>query len=330
MVYVKSLRRCYPVAGVGRVGKARGRLSSSIEMVIHCLLPLLQGHSEGNNGGASASGGRSRSGSFGSSRTAESQSHSPRRRRWGQIAESSSGSGGGGASTGSGIGPVGARDHAQPALAQRRAEVTLRVCVCLRQYLRCSLALAVLKQTQRAGGRSAGELIGGGGRHHQGHHNHAGRGGSSGGGSSPVAGAAATEAAPTPSTMPGRSTGRQAWGFKPLAVDDVNHATNVALVKGDGLGSVVGRLLAGGYGWIGGGALAGAGGEAPGPWGGRQGKAGGEGVAVRLGMHWPPAVQLVHHRGVQVSSGSMEVTLDDSSSFFDRGLCFVTFTRYDL
>lgn len=224
--------------------------------------------------------------------------------------------------------------------------------MCLRQYLRCSLALAVLRQVQRSAGRAGGS---GSRHHHQGstypHTGRSGGGGANSGGGGASGGAsagngaegsslevtgttadattqaAAASAPAASSSLPGTSSsprppsraplhGRPAWwGSKPLAVDDTSHATNVALVKGDGPASGgEGRrqaaALAGDYGgWIagigtgvGGEPEAGVGRGGGVSWGGR-GKMGKEGLVVRLGMHWGPAVQLIHHRGIQVGFG---------------------------
>lgn len=95
------------------------------------------------------------------------------------------------------------------------------------------------------------------------------------------------------STMPSpRPPGRSAWQCKPLAVDETSHAANISAVKGGTLGSGVGGGGSGGVaGYLGGGG-GGSGGVAG--WRGR------ERATVRLGMHWFPAAQLVHYRGVQV------------------------------
>ena len=170
------------------------------------------------------------------------------------------------------------------AVQHRRAQVTLGACSCLRQYLRCSLALAALKQQQRGSAAHVSRQQGRGG----GGGSPSGGGGSGGGGSgSGVSSSSASALAPAGSTSASasspsqpRTPGRPAWQCKPLAVDDASHAAHVAAVKGrGGLGSGEGRT-------------AGAGGSTA----GRDRDA----VTVRLGMHWAPAVQLMHHRGMQV------------------------------
>lgn len=170
----------------------------------------------------------------------------------------------GGTSLGAGQGQGGGSS----AMPHRRTQVTLGACACVRQYLRCSLALAVLKQ--RAGSAAGGHVS----RHH--HHQQRARRGSD----SLSEGAAAAAAGATPSSPSlSRAPGRPAWQCKPLAVDDASHAANVAAVKGQGVlgGGGEGRTAAG-----------------------VRNK---ETVTVRLGTHWAPAVQLMHHRGMQVCCG---------------------------
>lgn len=147
----------------------------------------------------------------------------------------------------------------------RRTQVTLGACGCVRQYLRCSLALAVLKQR--------GGSAGGAGGHVSRHNQRARRGSDS------LSEGAAAEGATPPSPSLSRAPGRPAWQCKPLAVDDASHAANVAAVKGQG--------------------GLGGGGEGRTAAGVRDKDA----VTVRLGTHWAPAVQLMHHRGMQVCCG---------------------------
>lgn len=109
-------------------------------------------------------------------------------------------------------------------------------------------------------------------------------------GETPPAPAPGDAPAASPLPIPPRPPGRPVWQCKPLAVDEASHAANVAAVKGGGIGSGVGG--GGGLGgWMGRGA---GGGSA---WGSR-GRS--ERATVRLGIHWAPAMQLIHHRGIQV------------------------------
>eukprot|EP00752_Nemacystus_decipiens_P017886 g16035.t1 len=284
-----------------------------VSKLLYLLLPSTQGsvppgaaatgRAGGNGTRASAVGAR------GSSNGEESSPLRQRSRWW-----HGTGGGGGGSSMaelmGAGREPSGSFNSAA-AVQHRRAQVTLGACSCLRQYLRCSLALAALKQQQRCAAmahvsRQQGRSGGGGGG--------SARGGGSGSGASsaaavPTASYTTLGSPPSPSQPQPRTPGRPAWQCKPLAVDDASHAAHVAAVKGrEGLGNGDGRTAAGGRA----GAGAGAGGSAT----ARDRDA----ITVRLGMHWAPAMQLMHHRGMQALINVVDAMLSQRTMGADTAL----------
>ncbi|CAN0334597.1 unnamed protein product, partial [Ectocarpus sp. 12 AP-2014] len=241
-----------------------------VSKLVYLLLPTGQSYPDGAAAFGTGAGGRGRTAaaatgteSTGASARNNGESSSPPRQRmrwWRSSLDAPNGGTGLGGGQGQGGGGSSATPH-------RRTQVTLGACGCVRQYLRCSLALAVLKQ--RGGSAAVGGHFS---RHHHHHHQQRARRGSD---SLSEAGAAAAAGVTPPSPSLSRAPGRPAWQCKPLAVDDASHAANVAAVKGQGGlgGGGEGRTAAG--------------------------VRDREAVTVRLGMHWSPAVQLMHHRGMQ-------------------------------
>ncbi|CAM9607807.1 unnamed protein product, partial [Scytosiphon promiscuus] len=189
-----------------------------VSKLLYLLLPTAQGYSDAASSGTSAAGRAGSSGTgvrpSGAGTRSNGDSSPPRQRsRWWQMGSSAVPNGGGGG-TGAGSEALrGGREQGSfytsaSAVQHRRSQVTLGACSCVRQYLRCSLALAVLKQQQRAGGD------GGGGGSASRQEQQQGRGGTA-----------------APSTIP-RTPGRPAWQCKPLSVDDASHAAHVVAVKG--------------------------------------------------------------------------------------------------
>ncbi|CAM9387787.1 unnamed protein product, partial [Ectocarpus sp. 13 AM-2016] len=247
-----------------------------VSKLVYLLLPTGQSYSDGSAASGTGASGRGRTAaaaaaaaatgteSAGASARSNGESSSPpgQQMRW-RRSSLDVPNGGTGLAGGQGQG------GGSSATPHRRTQVTLGACGSVRQYLRCSLALAVLKQ--RGGSAAAGWHVS---RHHHHHHQQRARRGSDSLSETAAAAAAAAGVTP-PSPSLSRAPGRPAWQCKPLAVDDASHAANVAAVKGQG-----------------------------GLGGGGEGRAAAgvrdrEAVTVRLGMHWSPAVQLMHHRGMQ-------------------------------